>query len=363
MRPQRIARPAILKELSFSEEEMDSEITHSSTTETANDVVEVVDNSSVINSEDPNARPILSQNAKEFDLNHFKQYTKRIEFANRDTFKIHDKNLRPKDQGSKDKGLVYVSFNAGMFEAIKKNVMRILKNTFGATITKQPKIEYYGAAEERINLDLQVALNGESHDLKIKVHNTTCALDVQALGVPLKTTFPHLSGLTCAEYFCLNIRTKVVEILKDAAKKDKVNRTCVSCEKDCKNSETVKCHMCKKHTHKPCALKTISDVSLDRAVVKNAFVCEKCFLQPEYNDDYEDIPNQLKKLSFLSLEVSNETAITQEIADDEDLNQHVEQEHTSLAIHKRKRMETSLLVDATCGECDKLIESKGIFIF
>lgn len=61
----------------------------------------------------------------------------------------------------------------------------------------------------------------------------------------------------------------------------KVNRTCVSCLKDCKNSETVKCHVCKKHTHKPCALKTISDVSLDCAVVENAFV------QPEYNDDYE----------------------------------------------------------------------------
>ena len=157
MRPQRIARPAVLKELSFSEEEMDSQITQSNATETTNDVVEVVDNSSVVNSEDPNAIPIISQNAKEFDLNHFKQYTKRIEFTSRETYKIHDKNLRPKDQGSKNKGLVYVAFNAGMFEAIKKNVMRILKDTFGATIKKQQKIEYYGAAEERINLDLQVA--------------------------------------------------------------------------------------------------------------------------------------------------------------------------------------------------------------
>ena len=72
-------------------------------------------------------------------------------------FKIHDRNLRSKDQGSKDKGLVYASFNAGMFEAIKKNMMRILINTFGASLTKQPKVEYYGEAEECINLDILVA--------------------------------------------------------------------------------------------------------------------------------------------------------------------------------------------------------------
>ena len=69
MRPQRNARPGSLKEVSFSDEETDS------ITIKAASVVETI--------EDPNAIPIVTQNAKEFDLNHFKQYTKRIEYTNK----------------------------------------------------------------------------------------------------------------------------------------------------------------------------------------------------------------------------------------------------------------------------------------
>ena len=60
------------------------------------------------------------------------------------------------------KGFDLHRFNAGMYEAIKKNMMRILKKTFGVKMVKQPKIEYYGAAEECINLDLDIALNGQT---------------------------------------------------------------------------------------------------------------------------------------------------------------------------------------------------------
>ena len=128
--------------------------------------------------------------------------------------------------------------------------------------------------------------------MKIKVYNTVSVMDVQALGIPLKTTFPHLSNLKCAEYFCKNILRKVVEILeknldirklndyhrklaidgKNAAKKDKIKRTCVSCEKDIKSGESMTCHMCKKPTHKPCALKTISSESLVWTIDKNEFM-------------------------------------------------------------------------------------------
>ena len=158
------------------------------------------------------------------------------------------------------------------------------------------------------------------------MHNTSCALDVQALGIPLKTTFSHLSGLTCAEYFCINILAKCVEFLesnidikklndyhrkiaidgKNAAKRDKANNYCISCEKDCKTGETVKCHICKKHTHKPCALKTIANATLDRAVARNGFVCEKCYSKPELNDDIDNIPNQLKMLSIITVDKVNE---------------------------------------------------------
>ena len=90
--------------------------------------------------------------------------------------------------------------------------------------------------------------------MKIKVYNTVCAMDVQALGIPLKTTFSHLLNLTCAEYFVLNILDKIIGILsknidikmlnefhrklaidgKNASKKEKANKSCVSCDKDVK---------------------------------------------------------------------------------------------------------------------------------
>ena len=85
--------------------------------------------------------------------------------------RIHNKNTKPKDHGSSDRGLVYIEFNAGMFEAIKKNMMRILKDTYKVIMTKA-KIEFYGDAEERINIDFQVCLNGQVHEMKMKVYNT-----------------------------------------------------------------------------------------------------------------------------------------------------------------------------------------------
>ena len=92
-RPQRIVKPVNLKEISFSEEEVE-------------DTVANVDTSPLEVIEDPNATPILTQNAKEFDLNHFKQYKKRIECCNRNNMRIHNKNTKPKDHGSADRGLM-----------------------------------------------------------------------------------------------------------------------------------------------------------------------------------------------------------------------------------------------------------------
>jgi hypothetical protein len=271
-RPVRGARPGNLKEVSFTEE--DENMDTNQVVNPTDDIVDVHEES-----EDPNAIPIITQNAKDFDLNHFKQYTKRIEYCNRDIVKVHDKKFHAKDHGSKDKGLIYIAFNAGMFEAIKKNMMKVLKDAFGVIIVRQPKVEYYGAAEESINLDIKVKLNGQDQEMKIKVYNTVCSMDVQALGIPLKTTFAHLFNLTCAEYFVTHILPKIVEILsrsidikklnefhrklaidgKNASKKEKVNKSCVSCDKDVKSGDAIKCTKCKKPTHKQCTFKTMSN--------------------------------------------------------------------------------------------------------
>ena len=134
MRPIRNARPGNLKDKSFTEEDM--ETNQSDALEGLSDInVHNADNSPATgDAEDPKAIPIVTQNAKDFDLNHFKQYSKRIECCNRDPVKIHNKKSNSKDHGTKDKGLIYVGFNAGMFEAIKKNMMKILKERFGVEI-------------------------------------------------------------------------------------------------------------------------------------------------------------------------------------------------------------------------------------
>ena len=86
-RPQRSARPGCLKELSFSEEDMDvnpGTPDNDNLIEVIDDVNEVEILHSKRDIDDPNAIPIMTQNSKEFELNHFKQYKKRIECCNRE---------------------------------------------------------------------------------------------------------------------------------------------------------------------------------------------------------------------------------------------------------------------------------------
>ena len=59
-----------------------------------------------------------------------------------------------------DKRLVYVDFNAGMFEAIKKNFIQVLKERCETEINCKPKVETYGnlKAEERFIMDLAMTV-------------------------------------------------------------------------------------------------------------------------------------------------------------------------------------------------------------
>ena len=123
--------------------------------------------------------PVVSQNAPNgFSLDMFKQYKRRVDFCNRDVVRIHYKSLNKKDHGSGDKGLIYVDFQAGMFEAVKVNLMKCLKRDFDIKLIDDPKVEYYGGAEERICLDLRMNVDGNTHDFKVKVYNTKCRPNV-----------------------------------------------------------------------------------------------------------------------------------------------------------------------------------------
>ena len=83
--------------------------------------------------------PIVTQNSKKYDLNYFKQFSRRIEHCERGLYRIHDPVKNKNDHGSKDHGLVYIEFNAGLFQAMKSNMMKIATH-YNINITSDPKI-------------------------------------------------------------------------------------------------------------------------------------------------------------------------------------------------------------------------------
>ena len=72
-----------------------------------------------------NIIPIVTQNSKMYNLNYFKQFNKQLEYCERDLYRIHDPVKNRNDHGSKDHGLVYIEFNAGLFQAMKTNMMSL----------------------------------------------------------------------------------------------------------------------------------------------------------------------------------------------------------------------------------------------
>ena len=89
---------------------------------------------------------------------------------------------------------------------------------------------------------------------------------------------------------------------KNAATKNKNDKTCISCERDIKTGDVSKCHMCKKPTHKSCVFKSMSDECLQRAIAKNKFTCEKS--NPVFNDDVEEEATTLQRLAIMNEDIS-----------------------------------------------------------
>ena len=93
--------------------------------------------------------PVYTQNApngKSLDL--CKQYKRKIEYCNREIMRIHNKLLNKKDQGSADRGNIYIDFQAGMFEALKLNFLNCIANDFNILPVSPIKVELYDEAEE-----------------------------------------------------------------------------------------------------------------------------------------------------------------------------------------------------------------------
>ena len=128
-----------------------------------------------------NKRKVVVQNkAKGSNLNLVKHFKKRIECCNKELVHIQKK------KGSGDKKQVYIEFQTGMFEVLKKCMVKYMKEKFDVnqSATKDPKVETYGAnkAEERYFLDLEMNLNNEKHEIKVIIYNTICCMMIQGQG-------------------------------------------------------------------------------------------------------------------------------------------------------------------------------------
>ena len=182
--------------------------------------------------EDPFKVPIVQNKAKDSDLNFPKQYKRLIECSERELFNIHNKEPGCTNNNIKgssvDKRQVYVDFNAGMFEAVKKNFIRVLKEHFETQMNAKPKVETYGAskAEERVIVDLTMIVKKKQYDLKVHIYNTRCSLDVVAKGNTPQRKFKALDDQTAGEYFVKQIVPKVVEFLASKLDIKKMNELC-----------------------------------------------------------------------------------------------------------------------------------------
>ena len=147
-----------MKTVDYEESAMDAVKEGEATSVTANDTDELllkVDDMRI---------PTVQNKAKDKELNFNKQYKRKLEFCDREFFVIHDKesNLNDKNgKGSPNKSCVYFDLNAGIFEAAKINLVKVLEETLNVTLVKKPKVETYGTSQamERILLDLKMTVN------------------------------------------------------------------------------------------------------------------------------------------------------------------------------------------------------------
>ena len=236
--------------------------------------------------EQVNVTPIYTQNAQNgLTLDLCKQYKRKVEFCNRELFRIHNRTINKKDQGSLDRGIVYIDFQAGLFEALKVNFLKCVASDFNILLTCPPKVELFGQAEERICLDLKMVVAGSEHFVKVIVHNTKCSLHVQGFVEKYNKKFDHLDNRTVGLYFAEEIVTKVVKKITDNVDISKLNNhlrnlamegkksasvkhktksstSCNVCGKELKTSASQQCSNCLEKAHDSCMITTIMKCGL-----------------------------------------------------------------------------------------------------
>ena len=275
--------------------------------------------------------PIIVKKSISSNLNLPKQYQRKLECCEREPYKIHETEPGKKDKktkGSKvDKRLMYIDFNAGVFEGLKKNFVRVMKDDFGIILTETPTLQTFGAkeAEETVLLDLKIVVSGNEHEVKAKIYNTKCSMDVEAKGTSPENKFKHLGNFTVGEYFARKIIPEFVDnislrlnikmineecrklALKGLKEIDKSVNVCLVCAKESKDKNFLKCMECSRRIHQKCATKYLEEDDLEE-VLNNpeVFCCDPCgygsskHVKSKSSDD-DDISKTLENIDTLSI--------------------------------------------------------------
>ena len=191
-------------------------------------------------------------------------------------------------------------------------MVKLLRSKYNTVISrKAPQVETFGKekAEERFNLDLDMKVGVNIYELKVKIYNTICSLDVQAIGNPtkVKKIYEALGNVSLGEYFATKIVPKLVEDLnsmlnikeinekymqlaREGYKIAKANKVeCVSC-KDKSATKCLKCKFCKRLTHENCAKKFIPEKSITKKMANpGTFSCKDCKAKPIINADKDNL--------------------------------------------------------------------------
>ena len=261
-------------------------------------------------------QPKVSINAREMTLNLLKQYSKLIFYADRNLLSIHDPLKDANHKGNEKQ--VYVEFSSGVFEALKKNMIKTLGNTFEINVIAQPKVEKYGTtkADSKVCFDVKMEVDENIHFVKICAYITKCSMDFSGMNKhqavksradhsPDKR-FPHLDNKTVGAYFAENVVPKLVgkigekvdfakvnDIIKELARKalmvENQKKDCTVCEKSLKDKVNFQCQYCSKLAHKSCAIENTTKNA--NALSQNNFTCKECLFkspkdreQPKINE-------------------------------------------------------------------------------
>ena len=211
----------------------------------------------------------VGHNALDKDLNMVKLYKVRYECCKKDLIKVDTSN----GSANKDRQkFVKLEFQTGMFEAMKKNMVRIMKDKFQVDFVdgKDPKLETYGKskAEERYTLDLKFHGDNSEQTVQVTIYNTNCTMGIDIVG---NSAHKIINDQTAAEYFvkmvifevAAFIRTKVnISELNEKCRKlamlgmemqSKPQNLCYECKKGINDENNFKCKYCKRKLHDKCA--------------------------------------------------------------------------------------------------------------